>query len=185
VARSGAAEGGGGGRRAGRFSPLQVSWREWVALGAGVVATASLFLPWTNLSAREQDVEEALRELPAGEVARDAWTTGFLAWSGPILLLVAGLAVVLFGQSRAARVSGLPHLWLIASAVVLVLMLLGWLAIDRQFGADVRGILQLGGVGIYGGLGRYLGLLCGVVSLAAAALDVRAARRRPALPRRS
>jgi hypothetical protein len=161
------------------FSPQRVSWREWVALGSGAVAVAALFLPWTNLSAGQQDVEEALRELPAGEVARNAWTTGFLAWSGPILLLLAGLAVVLFGQSAKVRASGLPQLWLIACAVTLILMVLGWLAIDRQFSEDVRGVLQAGGVGIYGGFGRYLALVCAVVSLAASVLDIRATRRPP------
>src|SRR6187399_2187113 len=95
-----------------RFSPKLVTWREWVGLGAGAVAVAALFLPWTSLSATRPEVEEALRALPAGDVARDAWTTGFLAWCGPILLLLAGISVVLFGQNRTARVSGLPQLWL-------------------------------------------------------------------------
>lgn len=160
------------------FSLKQVSWREWTALGAGLVAVGSLFLPWTNLTATNQDAEEALRESPAGEVARDAFTTGFLAYAGPVLLLLAGLAVVVFGQNRKARVSGLPHLWLIACAVTLVLMLLGWLAIDRQFDEDARTLLEEGGVGIYGGAGRYLGLACAVVSLVVAVWDVRSARRR-------
>ncbi|HVV09876.1 hypothetical protein [Amycolatopsis sp.] len=162
------------------FSPRRVSWREWTALGAGLVSVGALFLPWTNLSATQQDVEEALDSLPAGEVARNAFTTGFLAWIGPVLLVLAGLAVVAFGQFRKARVSGLPHLWLIASGVSLVLMLLGWLAIDWQFDQDVRDLLHAGGVGIYGGFGRYLALACAVVSLVVAVLDVRAARKQPA-----
>jgi len=159
------------------FSPRQVSWREWVALVSGLVAVAALFLPWTNLTATNQDAEEALRESPAGEVARNAFTTGFLAYAGPILLLLAGVAMVVFGQNRKARVSGLPHLWLIASAVTLVLMVLGWLAINRQFDEDARTLLQEGGVGIYGGVGRYVGMACAVLSLAAAIWDLRAARR--------
>ena len=168
------------------FSPRQVSWREWVALGSGVVAVGALFLPWTNLSATNQDAEEALRESPAGEVARNAFTTGFLAYAGPALLLLAGVAMVLFGQNRKARISGLPHLWLIACAVTLVLMLLGWLAIDRQFDVDARALLQAGGVGIYGGVGRYVGLLCAAVSLAAAVWDVRlTGRRAPARTQRT
>jgi hypothetical protein len=166
---------------AGGFSPARVSWREWVALGAGVVAVGALFLPWTNLSATRQDVEEALNELPAGEVARDAFTTGFLAWSGPVLLALAGVAVVLFGQRPKVRVSGLPHLWLIAVAVALVLMLLAWLGISWQFDADVRDFLrEAAGVGFYGGIGRYLAMLCGVVSFVAAVWDVRSLRRSPA-----
>lgn len=163
----------------GGFSLARVSWREWVALGAGLVAVGSLFLPWTNLSATRQDVEDALNSLPAGEVARDAFTTGFLAWSPPVLLALAGVAVVLFGQRPKVRISGLPHLWLIAVAVAVVLMVLAWLGIGWQFSADVRDFLrEEGGVGFYGGIGRYLGMLCGLVSLAAAALDVRSLRRR-------
>ncbi|HJQ44734.1 MAG TPA: hypothetical protein VJ870_00220 [Amycolatopsis sp.] len=161
----------------GAFSPRQVSWREWVALGSGVVAVGALFLPWTNLTATNQDAEEALRDSPAGDVARNAFTTGFLAYAGPILLLLAGVAMVAFGQNRKARVSGLPHLWLIASVVTLVLMVLGWVAIERQFDDDARALLEAGGVGIYGGVGRYVGMLCAVVSVIAAAWDVRLSRR--------
>lgn len=161
------------------YSLTRVSWREWVALGAGVVAAGSLFLPWTNLAATRQDVEDALNSLPPGEVARDAFTTGFLAWSGPVLLLLAGVAVVVLGQRAVVRRSGLPHLWLITAVVAVVLMVLAWLGIGWQFSADVRDFLsQEGGVGFYGGVGRYLGMLCGVVSVVAASLDVRAARGR-------
>ncbi|TVT49646.1 hypothetical protein FNH05_16750 [Amycolatopsis rhizosphaerae] len=175
-------------RRAGWFSSRRVSWREWTALAAGAISVAALFLPWTNLAARNQIAEEALREVPAGEVARDAWTTGFLAWAGPLLLVLTGLAVVLFGQSRRVRMSGLPQLWLMAAAVAVVLMVLGWLAmdsvlwhsIDRAHGEDASVVLQEGGVGAYGGLGRYLGMLGGLASLAVAVLDVRASRRAPA-----
>ncbi|WP_312868851.1 hypothetical protein [Amycolatopsis pithecellobii] len=139
----------------------------------------ALFLPWTNLSATRQDVEDALNSLPSDEIARDAFTTGFLAWSGPVLLALAGLAVVLFGQRPAMRRNGLPHLWLITAAVSLVLMLLAWLGIGWQFSADVRDFLsQEGGVSFYGGLGRYLAMACGLVSFATATLDVRATRRR-------
>jgi len=161
-----------------RFSWREVSWREWVALGSGLVAVAALFLPWTDLTATNQTAEEALRESPTGEVARNAFTTGFLAYAGPFILLLAGLAVAVFGQNRKARVSGLPHLWLIAAAVTLVLMVLGWVAIGHQFDEDARLLLEQGGVGIYGGFGRYLGLACCVASLVAAGWDVWLARRR-------
>jgi len=160
-----------------RYSLARVSRREWVALGAGVVTALALFLPWTNLSATNQVVEDALRDLPQDVVARDAWTTGFLAWCGPLLLLVAGVAVVALGQFRKVRVAGLPHLWLIFAAVAVLLMVLAWLAIGWQFDEDTRELLDAGGVGLYAGLGRYLGLLGGVASVAAAVLDVRALRR--------
>lgn len=167
-----------------KFSFNRVSGREWVGLAAGLVALGSLFLPWTNLSATRQDVEEALRELPASDVARNAWTVGFLAWSGPILLLIAGIAVVLLGQNRTLRVSGLPHLWLIASAVAVVLMLFGWLAVGHEFADDARALLAEGGVGIYSGLGRYVGMAAGCCSLVTAVLDVRSLRRRGTPPKK-
>ena len=160
-----------------RFSIRRVTWREWTGLGAGVLATLALFLPWTNLSATQQVVEDALRELPASDVARDAWTTGFLAWCGPLMLLVAGLAVVALGQFRKVRVAGLPHVWLIFAVVALLLMVLGWFAMGRQFDEDTRGLLDQGGIGLYAGAGRYLGMLGALASLVAAVLDVRAPRR--------
>ncbi|GLY66928.1 hypothetical protein [Amycolatopsis taiwanensis] len=165
------------------FSPKLVSGREWAGLVAGLVAFAALFAPWTNLSATRQDVEEALRELPAAEVARTAWTVGFLAWFGPLLLLFAGIAVTVFGQRRAARLSGLAQLWLIASAVAVLLMVLAWLAIDHEFGADTRALLADGGVGINGGIGRYLAMVAGGCSLVAAVLDARSLRRRGMTPK--
>lgn len=161
-----------------RFSPKLVSGREWAGLAVGLVAFGALFLPWTNLSATRQDVEEALRELPATEVARTAWTVGFLAWSGPLLVLLAGIAMAVFGQNRAARVSGLAQLWLIATAVAVLLMVFAWLAIDHEFSEDTRALLADGGVGIYGGLGRYLAMAAGGCSLVAAILDARSLRRR-------
>jgi hypothetical protein len=161
-----------------RCSPNLVSGREWVGFAAGLAAVGALFLPWTNLSATRQDVEEALRELPAAEVARDAWAVGFLAWFGPVLLLVTGTAVVVLGHNRTVRVSGLAQLWLIASLVALVLMVFAWLAIGHEFAPDTRALLAGGGVGIYGGLGRYLAMAAGGCSLAAAVLDARSLRRR-------
>jgi hypothetical protein len=160
------------------FSPKLVSGREWAGLGAGLVALGSLFLPWTNLSATRQDVEDALAALPASDIARNAWVTGFLAWCGPVLLLLSGIAVVLLGQHRAVRVGGLPQLWLIATVVAMVVMVIGWLAIKHQFAPDALALLEDGGVAIYGGLGRYLGMVAGLVSMAVAILDARSLRRR-------
>lgn len=159
------------------YSLSRVSWREWAALVAGVVAIGSLFLPWTVLSAGNQEVEEALNEQPHSQVVRDAFTTGLLAWAGPVLLVLAGIAVLLLGQRHKVRVSGLPQLWLIAAAVALVLMVLAWIGIGWQFEADARALLHdVAGVGFYGGFGRYLAMACGVVSVAMAVLDVRSAR---------
>lgn len=167
------------------FSPKLISWREWVGLGAGLVAVAVLFLPWTTLSATRPDVEEALRELPAGDVARNAWTTGFLAWFPPVLLLLTGIVMVLFGQNRTARISGLPQLWLIATVVSVVLLVFGWLAIGHEFDENTIGLLNDGGISIGAGTGRYLALTAGVTSLVAAVLDARALRHRNTRPKRS
>jgi hypothetical protein len=168
-----------------RFSPKLVSGREWTGLVAGAVAVGALFLPWTNLAATRQDAEDALNSLPASDVARNAWVTGILAWSGPVLLLLAGIAVVLFGQHRVARVSGLPQLWLIATVVSIALMVFSWLAIAHQFTEDARALLEAGGVAIYGGIGRYLALAAAFVSLVASVLDARSLRRRGTNARRS
>jgi hypothetical protein len=161
-----------------RSSPKLVSWREWVGLGAGLVAVAALFLPWTTLSTTRPDVEAALRELPAGDVARSAWTAGFLAWFPVLLLLLTGIAVVLFGQNRTARISGLPQLWLIAAAVSVVLLVFGWFAIGHEFDENTLGLLDEGGISISGGTGRYLAVAASVASLVAAILDARALRHR-------
>ncbi|MFD2421181.1 hypothetical protein [Amycolatopsis pigmentata] len=167
------------------FSPKLISWREWVGLGAGLVAVAALFLPWTTLSTTRPDVEEALRALPADDVARDAWTTGFLAWFPSILLLLTGIVVVLFGQNRTARISGLPQLWLIAAAVAVVLLVFGSLTIGHEFDENTLGLLNEGGISTSAGIGRYLAVAGGAVSLVVAILDARSLRRRGTRPKRS
>lgn len=160
------------------FSPKLVSGREWAGLVAGLAALGSLFLPWTSLSSTDPDIEQALRELPASDVARDAWSVGFIAWAGPVLLLVAGILVALLGQNRTARVSGLAQLWLIASLVAVLLMVFAWLAVGHEFAPDTRALLAEGGVGIHGGIGRYLAMAAGGCSLVSAVLDARSLRRR-------
>lgn len=167
------------------FSPKLTSWREWVGLGAGLVTVAALVLPWTTLSATRPDVEEALRALPASDVARNAWTTGFLAWFPPVLLLLTGIIVVLFGQNRTARISGLPQLWLIAAAVAVVLLVFGWLTIGHEFDENTLGLLDEGGIRISAGTGRYLAVAGGLTSLVAAILDARSLRHRGTRPKRS
>ncbi|WP_199430425.1 hypothetical protein [Qaidamihabitans albus] len=166
------------------FSPARVSWREWLGLGAGLLGLGTLFLPWTRLRATDPEVGAALAELPADEVSRSAWDSTFFAWFPPLLLLLAGLAVTLAGQSAKARVSGLPQLWLVACAVALVSLVLGWLIIDWQFGSEQRALLRAGGVTVNAGIGRYLGLAAALASTVAAVLDVRAARAEARHPRK-
>lgn len=154
----------------------KVTWREWLGLAAGLLALAALFLPWMTLTASRPEIEDVLTTLPANDVTRDAWRAGFLAWAPLFLLFLPGLAVVLFGRVDAVRRAGLPHLWLMAAIGAILLMALGWVTLDWQFDADQRGILSAAGIEIGTGLGRYLGLLAGVVSAAVAFLDVRVLR---------
>ncbi|RZQ64528.1 hypothetical protein [Amycolatopsis suaedae] len=153
-----------------------MTWRQWLALAAGLLAVVSLFLPWTVLSAADPEVEAVLREMPESDVVRSVWLAGFFGWSPPFLLLATGVAVVLYGHRRAARVSGLPQVWLVLAILSLAMAVLGWLLIDTQFGAEQRGLLADAGVGIDAAAGRYLCLAAAVVSLVGAVLD---SRRRP------
>ncbi|WP_158887458.1 hypothetical protein [Amycolatopsis anabasis] len=166
------------------FSFRQVSWREWSGLAAGLLAFAATFLPWTVLSATNSETAGDLRDAPASDLARNAWNSTFFGWFPPILLLLAGLVVVVFGQLRKVRSSGLPQLWLVAAAVALLLVVLGWLFIELQFDDDQREIFKIAGVAINAGFGRYLGILAALGSLVCAILDTRAARAERLNPRR-
>jgi hypothetical protein len=114
--------------------------------------------------------------LPADDVVRSAFMSSFVAWVPPILLLLVSIAVVLFGQVRKARESGLPQLWLVAAAAILLLMVISWFAIALQFDSDQRGLFDAGGIVIRAGYGRYIGVACGGVSVVVAFLDARSTR---------
>ncbi|WP_307832045.1 hypothetical protein [Prauserella cavernicola] len=161
----------------------RVSWREWLGLGAGLLALVTLFLPWTVLSADNQEIQAALASLPGGDVSRSAWNSTFFAWFPPLLVLFAGLLVVAFGRVPSARTSGLPHLWLITAAVALVAFVLGWVLIDWQFGGEERALLTESGVSIAAGIGRWLAGVAVLATLVAAVLDLRAARAEFRAPR--
>ncbi|WIV57573.1 hypothetical protein [Amycolatopsis nalaikhensis] len=166
------------------FSVKSVTWREWLGLVAGLLALGSTFLPWTILRASKPDIENILSQLPHSDVVRDAWHSSFFAWCPPLPLLLAGLVVVVFGRIRTARVSGLPHLWLVVAAASLLLMVLGWFTLDWEFDADQRGIFEAAGIGILPGFGRFLGLFAALLSGVAAFLDIRAARAESKQPRK-
>lgn len=150
-----------------------LTWREWLGLAAGLLAVVALFLPWTTLSASDPQIAGILRDLPAGDVGRAAWRSGFFAWCPPLLLVLAGAAVALFGRVRSVRSAGLPQLWLMAAVLALLLMVLGWFLLDQQFTDDQRAVLSAGGVVIGAGTGRYLAMVAAAVSIVAAVLDVR------------
>jgi len=156
----------------------RVTWREWLGLGAGLLAGVSLFLTWTTLTATDPEVKDGLGALPTNEVLRSAWKSDFLSWFPPLLLLVTGVAVVALGQIGKVRESGLPQLWLIASCVVVLMMAFSWYGIDLQFGTEERELFSAGGITINPGFGRYVALVAGFLALFAASADVRAHRRR-------
>ncbi|MER7116069.1 hypothetical protein ACWGRK_11780 [Saccharomonospora azurea] len=162
-------------RREPGWSPARVSWREWLGLAAGLLAVGSLFLSWTNLGADHPEVSAALAELPDEDVHRSVWRATFFGWLAPLLIAVAGVCVVLFGQRRALRTAGLPQLWLVAAAVGAVATVLAWVFVDWQFGTEQREFLTVSGVEFQAGPGRYLGAAAVLGSLVAAVLDVRAA----------
>jgi hypothetical protein len=154
----------------------KVSWREWVGLGAGLVALGSLFLVWTSLDAGDQEIEDALSDLPVGDVFRNGWGSGFYVWFPSVLMLLVGLTVVLCGQRTSLRRSGLPQLWLVAAIVALGVTALGWFLVGWEYGSEQRELFKQAGITVYSGFGRYLGTFAVIVSLAAAILDVRAVR---------
>ncbi|PWV85697.1 hypothetical protein SAMN05421630_102265 [Prauserella marina] len=162
----------------------EMSWREWLGLAAGLLALVALFFPWTVLASGNPEVQAALAELPGGDVTRSAWNSTFFAWFPPLLVLLMGLVVGVFGRVPSARTAGLPHLWLIAAVVAVVSLVLGWVLIDWQFGEDVRGVLDAGGVTVGAGVGRYLALVAGAGSLVAAVFDLLAARAEFRAPRK-
>ncbi|MGW4489025.1 hypothetical protein ACWEOE_34970 [Amycolatopsis sp. NPDC004368] len=167
------------------FSVKRVTWREWLGLGAGLLALVTLFLPWTVLTAdtATDDVRDAFNSLPHDDVVRSAWHSDFFSWFPPLVVLLAGIVVVVFGQVRKVRISGLPHLWLVAGLAALLLMVIGWTTLDWVFDSDQRAFLEAAGVMINPGVGRYLGLLAALVSVAAATLDIRALRAESRAPR--
>lgn len=166
------------------FSVKSVTWREWLGLAAGLLALGSMFLPWTTLSTNKPDIEVILSQLERTDVVRDAWHSSFFAWCPPLPLLLAGVVVVVFGRIRKARVSGLPHLWLVVAVASLLLMVVGWFTLGWEFDADQRGIFDAAGIAIDPGFGRFAGLLAAVVSSVAAFLDMRAARAESRQPRK-
>lgn len=154
----------------------RVGPREWAGLAAAVLAVVSLLLPWTNLTADDPELLDALAELPAADVGRDVWSSGFFAWAPMLLLIVAGVVVTALGQVPAARRAGLPQLWLVCACVVAALAVLGWFTMGWQFGSEQRAFLEEAGVLFTAGPGRYLGSLAALVWLVAAVLDVRVVR---------
>lgn len=157
----------------------RISLCEWLGVCASVAALVSTFLTWTVLSTSNPAVVDALASLPYDATHRSAWDSGIYAWVPMVLTILTGFAVAVFGQFRRLRRAGLPHLWLIAGAVQVALSVIGLFAMRGQFGAQAAALLAQTGVEASAGVGRWLGLAAAVLTLAAAAFDVRALRREP------
>lgn len=155
----------------------RVSWREWLGLGAAVLAVVAALLSWTVLSSDDPAEARELAAMPHGETHRDAFSSGFYAWGSVSLTVLTGLAVAVLGQFRTTRRAGLPRLWLVAGVVTVALTAIGFFAMGLQFGSDGASLLDTLGVDIHIGLGRWLGLAAALLALLAAALDVGALRR--------
>ncbi|QWF83367.1 hypothetical protein [Amycolatopsis sp. CA-230715] len=154
----------------------RVGWRAWSGLGAGLLALASTFLPWTVLTADTRELDDALAAQAHSDVVRTAWHSDFFSWCPPILLLLIGAVMVAFGQSSRARAAGLPQLWLVGAAVSLLLAVLGWSLIELQFGDDERELFRVAGVSINGGFGRYVSMLAVIAAVVFPVWDILAAR---------
>ncbi|MBB4685520.1 hypothetical protein [Amycolatopsis jiangsuensis] len=168
------------------FSITRVTWREWLGLAAGLLALGTLFLPWTVLTAdtATPEVQDAFGSLAQDDVVRSAWHSDPFSWVPPLVLLLVGVGVVVFGQVRKARMSGLPHLWLVAGLATVLLMAIGWSTLDWVFDSDQRAFLAAAGVTVGAGVGRYLGMAFALVSIAVSILDIRAARAESRVSRR-
>jgi hypothetical protein len=118
---------------------------------AGVVLVAS-FLPWWGVTVGPLTLSVS------------AWSAGFTAWAGTLLLVAAGLLLL-----RRASVSLLPGKAgpsaLIAglAALGLLLVVIRWVSLPRYRGVDVGARY-----------GIYVALLAGLVEVTAAVLKLRA-----------
>lgn len=155
----------------------RVGWREWLGLGAAVLAVVASLLNWTVLSSADPAEARELAAMPHGEIHRNAFNSGFYAWGSVSLTVLTGLAVAVLGQFRTIRRAALPQLWLVAGVVTVALAAIGFSAMGLQFGSNGASLLDTIGVNIDAGSGRWLGLAAALLALVAAALDVRALRR--------
>ncbi|WAL64648.1 hypothetical protein ORV05_27350 [Amycolatopsis cynarae] len=132
------------------FDLKQVTKLEWMGIGGGLVAFVASFLPWYSFSAG----------VLSGSLS--AWSVGIGGW-GPVLLLIACGALVLaprFGR----QVPNAPLIWLIASGVSVLIILLRWVTLP----SDPLGGLGGAGFSAGAGFGLFLGLVAAIVSCAGA-----------------
>ena|GEM_PF-6945638 len=156
-----------------------MSWREWLGVGAAILAVVSAFLDWTVLSSTTPAEAQQLATLPHGETHRDAFDSGVYAWISVLLTVVTGVTVAALGQFRSIRRAGLPQLWLVAAIVGVALGVIGFFALGVQFGSQAAALLETLGVRFGVGAGRWLGLGAGVLTLVASVFDLIVFRREP------
>ncbi|HEY0453164.1 DUF5336 domain-containing protein [Actinophytocola sp.] len=143
------------------FDVKRVTPLEWAGIGAGVLAFIVSFFPWVTI-----DFGGGLGGLAGIDtsVSGSAWDAGFLAWF-PVLLLV-GVAVVVILPHFGTQVPQRSMIWLGASALAFVLILLRW----PTYGAYLSA-----------GFGLFIGLVLAAVSAVAAFMVYRASAS-PAAP---
>src|SRR5699024_12156336 len=135
----------------------RVSWREWLGVGAAVLAVVSAFLDWTVLSSTAPAEADQLATLPHGDTHRDAFDSGVYAWISVSLTVVTGVTVAARGQFRSIRRAGLPQLWLGAALVGVALAGIGVFALGVQLGCEGAAGLGTRGGRLGGGDGRWVG----------------------------
>lgn len=161
----------------------RVSRWEWLGVGAALLAVVASLLNWTVLSSADPAEAHELAAMTPDATHRDAFGSGFYAWSSVSLTVLTGVVVVVLGQFRTIRRAGLPQLWLAAGVVSVVLSVIGFFAMRLQFGSAGASLLAAINVDVSAGLGRWLGLAAAVLTLAASVLNVLTLRReRRSLP---
>jgi hypothetical protein len=141
-----------------QFDSKQFGTLDWVITAGAAVAFITLFLPWQGVTAGPIDV------------SADAWSSGFSAWAGALLLTVAGVLLVL-RRSGASLSSTVGPALLVAAvgAVGLLLVVIRWVSLPNYHGAG------LGFNYSYGArYGLYLALIAGIAIVTAAVMELRA-----------
>jgi len=107
------------------FDVKRVSTLEWAGIGAGILAFIVSFFPWVSI-----DFGGGLAELSGFDtsVSGSAWDAGFLAWFS--VLLLVGTAVVVLLPHFGTEVPQRSMIWMVASGVAFLLILLRVLTYD-------------------------------------------------------
>jgi hypothetical protein len=138
------------------FDWKHLSTRDRAIVGGAGVAFIAAFLPWYGVS------------VGPFSASVSGWSAGFSAWAGSLLLTAAGVLLLL---RRSGAKFGLPNVGpsvLVAgvAALGLLLVIIRWVTLPRY---------HVVGVGYDAGAryGLYIGLIAGIVVVAAAVAELR------------